>query len=126
MLTNELARAAVMARPAWYLVACCLYQTVWNVVTGQPAEVGILDYDLVYFDGADLSWEAADAVIRAGQKAFAGLATPMQIRNQAHGHLSYEQMCGRPCSPHGQRTTDVQVEDFEPRSDRPGLSHVWR
>ena len=35
--------AAQMGLPGWYLVAGCLYQTVWNVVTGQPPEAGILD-----------------------------------------------------------------------------------
>jgi hypothetical protein len=29
--------------------------TVWNVVTGQLPEAGILDYDLAYFDDSDLS-----------------------------------------------------------------------
>jgi uncharacterized protein len=57
-LTEVLTRAAAMSLPEWYLVAGCLYQTVWNVVTGQPPEAGILDYDLVYFDASDLSWEA--------------------------------------------------------------------
>jgi uncharacterized protein len=56
---------------------------VWNVITGQPPEAGILDYDLVYFDPSDLSWEAEDAVIRAGNEVFAGLAAPVEIRNQA-------------------------------------------
>jgi hypothetical protein len=37
--------------PDWYLVAGCLYQTVWNVVTGRPPEAGILNYDLAYFGG---------------------------------------------------------------------------
>ena len=35
-LTEVLARAASIDLPGWYLVAGCLYQTVWNVVTGQP------------------------------------------------------------------------------------------
>jgi len=34
-LTEVLARAAAMDLPSWYLAAGCLYQTVWNVVTGQ-------------------------------------------------------------------------------------------
>ena len=34
-------RAAAMNLPRWYFVAGRLYQTVWNVVTGQPAEAGI-------------------------------------------------------------------------------------
>src|SRR5215471_2275934 len=82
-LTEVLARAAAMDLPGWYLVAGCLYQTVWNVVTGQPPEAGILDYDLAYFDSSDASWAAEDAVIHAGQDVFAGLPAPVQIRNQA-------------------------------------------
>ena len=35
-LTEVLARAATMDLPGWYLVAGCLYQTVWNTVTGRP------------------------------------------------------------------------------------------
>ena len=35
-LTEVLARAATLDLPGWYLVAGCLYQTVWNVVSGQP------------------------------------------------------------------------------------------
>jgi hypothetical protein len=69
-LTEVLARAPGLGLPGWYLVAGCLYQTVWNVVTGRPPEAGILDYDLAYFDASDLSWEAEDAVIQAGHQAF--------------------------------------------------------
>ena len=82
-LIEVLARAAAMDLPGWYLVAGCLYQTVWNVVTRQPPEEGILDYDLAYFDGSDLSWDAENEVIEAGHQTFAGLAVPVQIRNQA-------------------------------------------
>src|SRR5213078_2739431 len=82
-LTEVLARAARMDLPGWYLVAGCLYQTVWNVVGGQPPEAGILDYDLAYFDAADLSWAAEDAVIQAGHRVFGDLPAPVQIRNQA-------------------------------------------
>jgi uncharacterized protein len=89
-LVEVLTRAAVLALPDWYLVAGCLYQTVWNVVTGQPPEAGILDYDLGYFDASNLSWDAEDAVIRAGHVIFAGLPAPVQIRNQARVHLWYE------------------------------------
>jgi uncharacterized protein len=110
-LADVLARAAVMALPGWYLVAGCLYQTVWNVVTGQPPESGILDYDLAYFDGSDLSWEAEDVVIRSGQKVFAGLPAPVQIRNQARVHLWYEQKFGLPCPPH--ESTEAAIDTFE-------------
>lgn len=110
-LARVLDKAAEMALPGWYLVAGCLYQTVWNVVTGQPPEAGILDYDLAYFDPADLSWEAEDVVIQAGSKVFGRLPAPVQIRNQARVHLWYEQKFGLPCPAH--RSTEAAIDTFE-------------
>ncbi len=110
-LMEVLARAVTMDLPGWYLVAGCLYQTVWNVVTGQPPEAGILDYDLAYFDGSDLSWGAEDAIIKAGRQVFAGLPAPVQIRNQARVHLWYEQKFGAPCPPH--ESAEAAIDTFE-------------
>jgi uncharacterized protein len=110
-LTEVLARAAGMDLPDWYLVAGCLYQTVWNVVTGQRPDAGILDYDLAYFDDSDLSWDAEDAVIRAGDEIFAGLPAPVQVRNQARVHLWYERKFGVPCPPH--TSTEAAIDTFE-------------
>jgi hypothetical protein len=110
-LTEVLSRAVSMDLPGWYLVAGCLYQTVWNVVTGQPAEAGILDYDLAYFDGSDLSWDAEDAVIRAGSAIFGDLPAPVQIRNQARVHLWYGQKFGVPCPPHP--SAEAAIDTFE-------------
>ena len=73
--------------PQWRLVAGCLYQTVWNVLTGRPRGTGIKDYDLIYFDAADLSWEAEDAVIRRVAVATRDCVGPVEVRNQARVHL---------------------------------------
>jgi hypothetical protein len=110
-LVEVLTRAAVLALPDWYLVAGCLYQTVWNVVTGQPPESGILDYDLAYFDSSDLSWHAEDAVIEEGCRLFGDLPAPVQIRNQARVHLWYEQKFGVPCPPHD--SAEAAIDTFE-------------
>ncbi len=45
---------------------------------------------------ADHSYEAEDAVIKRGEAAFAGLAVPVEIRNQARVHLWFEQRFGAP------------------------------
>jgi len=110
-LAEVLTRAGAWNLPGWYLVAGCLYQTVWNAVTGQPPQAGILDYDLAYFDGSDLSWDAEDAVIRAGGTVFAGLPAPVQIRNQARVHLWYGEKFGVPCPPH--ESTEAAIDTFE-------------
>jgi uncharacterized protein len=110
-LTGVLDRATTMNLPGWYLVAGCLYQTVWNVLTGRRAEDGILDYDLAYFDDSDLSWEAEDKIIQAGNTIFAGLPAPVQIRNQARVHLWYEPKFGLPCPPH--TSTEAAIDTYE-------------
>jgi uncharacterized protein len=110
-LMEVLSRAAGLGLPGWYLIAGCLYQTVWNVVSSQPPEAGILDYDLGYFDASDLSWEAEDAVIQAGREIFGGLPAPVQIRNQARVHLWYEEKFGVPCPPH--ESIEAAIDTFE-------------
>ena len=104
VLTNSrvaevLQRAAALALPDWYLAAGCLFQTVWNVLDGQPPERGIRDYDLFYFDPSDLSWEAEDVVIRRAAAVFAGTGVTVEVRNEARVHLWYEKKFGRPCAP---------------------------
>jgi uncharacterized protein len=110
-LAEVLTRAAALGLPDWYLVAGCLYQTVWNIVTGQPPEAGILDYDLAYFDASDLSWQAEDTVIHTGHQIFGDLPAPVQIRNQARVHLWYEQKFGVRCPPH--ESTEAAIDTFE-------------
>ncbi len=107
-----LAGAGALELPDWYLIAGCLYQTVWNVVTGQPPEAGILDYDLAYFDGLrPVLGRRRTSMIKAGQQTFAGSPAPVQIRNQARVHLWYEQKYGVPCPPH--ESTEAAIDTFE-------------
>ena len=81
--------------PQWRVVAGCLYQTVWNVLTGRARGTGIKDYDLIYFDN-DLSWTAEDAVIRRVTAATRGCVSPVEVRNQARVHLWFEDRFGIP------------------------------
>ena len=78
----------------WRLVAGCLYQTVWNVLTGRKRGTGIKDYDLIYFDDSDLSWAAEDRVIRVVASATRGCVGPVEVRNQARVHLWFEARFG--------------------------------
>lgn len=109
-LVEVLERSAALGLPQWYLTAGCLFQTVWNVVTGKPAGAGIKDYDLFYFDRDDLSWEAEDRVIRRGREMFGGLPAEVEIRNEARVHLWYEEKFGAPCPPYG--STEAAIDSF--------------
>jgi uncharacterized protein len=94
-LIEVLTTARSLDLPQWRLVAGSIYQTVWNQLTGKPPGTGIKDYDLIYFDGSDLSWEAEDVVIRRAETIFAG-RWPVEVRNQARVHLWFEKRFGTP------------------------------
>lgn len=79
--------------PQCMLTAGCLFQTLWNLRSGKPADWGIKDYDIAYFD-EDLSWEAEDQVIRRTRSACSHLDINVEIRNQARVHLWYESKFG--------------------------------
>jgi hypothetical protein len=110
ILTDVLARTATLDLPGWYVTAGCLFQTVWNVVTDKPPTSGIKDYDVFYFDSSDLSWEAEDAVIKAGQEVFDGVPAEVEIRNEARVHLWYEEKFGVSCAPH--ESTESAIDSF--------------
>jgi hypothetical protein len=93
-LMHLLHRLRSLRLPQWRLVAGCLYQTVWNALTGRPRRTGIKDYDLIYFDNNDLSWEAEDAIIRRVAAATRGCLGPLEVRNQARGHLWFKARFG--------------------------------
>ena len=79
-----------------WLVAGCIFGTVWNVRSGRPPAENIRDYDVFYCDHGDLSYEAEDRIIKRVDAAFADLKAPIEVRNQARVHLWYERRFGRP------------------------------
>lgn len=99
-LLTVLERAATLKLQNWYLAGGALSQTIWNNVSSLPPETGIRDYDLVYYDASDLSYEAEDLFVQTGKHLFADLPVEVEIRNQARVHLWYEKKHGIPCPPH--------------------------
>jgi hypothetical protein len=121
-----LGRMRDLSLPDCWLAAGGLVQTVWNVLSGRDPRVGILDYDVNYFDDADLGWEAEDAAIARAAETFTGIDAAIQVRNQARVHLWYEQKVGTPCPPY--RSTCHAVSTFPSCSSciamRPGAQGI--
>lgn len=86
-----LSRLHALAIPQCYLTAGCLFQSVWNLRSGNAVDWGINDYDVFYFDDADLTEQAEDRVIQRVLQATADLGVNVEVRNQARVHLWYEQ-----------------------------------
>lgn len=84
--------------PDAWLVSGCVFQSVWNGLSGREPGYGILDYDVFYFD-PDTSYEAEDAVIRRCANVFDAWGVEVQVRNQSRVHLWYPQKFGRPYPP---------------------------
>jgi uncharacterized protein len=91
-----LARWPQLDLPNAWLVAGCLFQTVWNLRAGRLPDSDIKDYDIFYFDNTDVS-EAAE---RHVQTEVAGLLSDLDIQlevaNQARVHLWYQDHFDQP------------------------------
>lgn len=83
----------------WWLTAGAVFQNIWNAVDGRPPGYGVKDYDVFYFDDADLSWGAEDRVIAAARELFSDLDADVEVRNQARVHLWYEGRFGTSIAP---------------------------
>jgi hypothetical protein len=101
VLSNRYNRAILDAWEALdlkdgWLVAGCLFQTVWNLLDGRAPEEGIKDYDIFYFDESDLSAEGEARVQQRVHAALRSLDVPIEVKNQARVHLWYETFFGFP------------------------------
>ena len=99
ILTNYNNRAILdrwdaLALPDGWLVAGCLFQTVWNVQTGRPPDADIKDYDIFYFDDSDLSEDGERRVQERVNEVLGDLRVPIEVSNQARVHTWYESYFG--------------------------------
>ncbi|MFB9993775.1 nucleotidyltransferase family protein [Deinococcus oregonensis] len=91
-ILNRLPQVEAFA-PQVHLVAGALFQTVWNMRSGQAPQTGIRDYDLFYWH-PDTSYEAEDAVIHQTADLFDDLDVRIEVRNQARVHLWFREKYG--------------------------------
>ncbi len=79
-----------------WLVAGCLFQTVWNLQAGRAPDQDIKDYDLFYFDAGDPSEESERYVQERVDDVLGDLNITVEVSNQARVHVWYESHFGRP------------------------------
>lgn len=87
-------RAGSLGMPNWYVGAGCISQTVWNILHGFDPEQNIKDYDLVYYDASDISYEAEDIFVQKAKKLFEGFPVVIDLINEARVHLWVEKKFG--------------------------------
>jgi uncharacterized protein len=87
-----------LALPDCWLVAGCLFQTVWNLQSSRPPAENISDYDVFYFDASDLSSAAEAAHNERAARLFAPLGVTVEVKNQARVHRWFEAYFGYPYS----------------------------
>lgn len=72
---------------------------MWNLAHGFELAHGIADYDVFYFDAADLSARAEAATAERVHARTADLALDIDVRNQARVHLWYQDDYHAPSPP---------------------------
>ena len=85
-LGEILERFEEIVLPDCWLVAGAIAQTIWNLRCEQPAEFGLKDVDLIYFDEQDLSFEAEashERRLRGHTGPPLGLSRDLIIRGRA-------------------------------------------
>lgn len=100
LVSTVLSRAAELTLPNWYLGAGGITQTVWNYLLGNKLDHGIKDFDLVYFDPGDITWEGEDKAIQKAKKLFNDFPYEVEVKNQARVHLWYESKFGKKLDPY--------------------------
>lgn len=86
--------------PDGWLAAGALAQTFWNARFALPADHGITDIDIIYFDADDLSETAEAAHAARIRTVFADLPVHLDIKNEARVHLWYEAKFGYAIAPY--------------------------
>lgn len=99
-------RVDLLKLPDCWLVGGCLFQSAWNVLAGESPGRGIRDYDIFYFDSADLSPESEEAANQRAKALLADLDCDVDVRNQARVHLWYGREFGVEGYPRLGKATD--------------------
>lgn len=100
IVAEILYRAEKVNLPNWYLGAGCIAQTVWNYFHDYELNNNINDYDLVYFDENEMSYEAEDLIIEKVKDEFRDLHINLDVKNQARVHLWYKEHFGYSIKPY--------------------------
>ena len=103
---NDVAQAVLttgmdMALPGWYFGSGGVAQTVWNLRHGFEPTGGIKDYDVVYFDPADLSVETERRIEAEVARRLSGFGVVIDVKNEARVHLWYAERFERHLDPYG-------------------------
>jgi hypothetical protein len=111
-LGEILERFEEVALPDSWLVAGCIAQTIWNLGYAQPAEFGLEDVDLIYFDEQDLSYEAEASHERRLRDLFQHLPIKLDVKNEARVHLWCEDRFGYTIKPYS--SSAAAIATFQP------------
>jgi hypothetical protein len=115
LATNPIASAILerlprLELPGWYLGAGGVTGTEWNVLHGFAPTHGIKDYDVAYFDPADLSVDKEAATERRAREIMADTGDALDVTNEARVHLWYPERFGRTIPPY--RSTEHAISTW--------------
>ncbi|WP_242126639.1 nucleotidyltransferase family protein [Sphingobium sp. Sx8-8] len=93
-------RWSSIALPNCWVSGSAIAQTVWNASYGFPADHGLVDIDLVYFDDSDLSARREEMLAQRVRSLVPGLPVWIDAKNEARVHLWYADKFGYEIPPY--------------------------
>jgi uncharacterized protein len=121
-LGEILERFEEIVLPDSWLVAGSIAQTIWNLGCGQPAELGLKDVDLIYFDDQDLSFDAEASHERRLRDLFRRLPIKLDVKNEARVHFLYEEHFGYAIKPY--RSSADAIATFPTTATAVGVRRI--
>ena len=89
MKSLEILKESCVSKYDYYLAGGAIYKTIFNYLHGYNLDNGINDFDIIYFDDADMSYEAEDKIIKALEQEFKmnKFQIKLDIKNEARAHI---------------------------------------
>ena len=122
LLSIIVARCVPYQSPDAWLVAGAIAQTVWNDGFGLPAQHGIADVDIVYFDGDDPSAESEAAQSARVRDLFADLVLSGPTSRTRRASISGTRPFGQP-APYVSTADAIPI--FPTTATAVGASSAW-
>jgi hypothetical protein len=106
--------------PNWYLGGGAIPQIVWNHLHGSDPNHGIEDFDVVYFDSAELSAEGEASRQQAILARLPDAPVRIEVVSEARTHLWYGREFGREIAPY--TCTEATIFTFPTTASAVGVS----
>lgn len=98
--------------PNHYVAGGAVAQIIWNHLSGFEMNFGIKDFDIIYYDENDISFEGEDIHQKNIAVLNPNFPIDLQVINEARTHLWYKEKFGIEMNPAKYTSTEDTIDNF--------------